>query len=76
MKRRSIWWALVLVLVAIGAGFWLQQRGSVTTMAGLDSRLQERLLRANAPTFGVSSARVTIVGSTRRAKDAARFIHM
>lgn len=75
MKRTSIWSALVLVLVAIGAGIWLQQRGGVTTMAGLDSRLQERLLRVNAPTFGVSSARVTIVEFFYPACEGCRAFH-
>lgn len=75
MKRTSIWSALVLVLVAIGAGIWLQQRGGVTTMAGLDSRLQERLLRVNAPTFGVSSARVTIVEFFDPACEGCRAFH-
>lgn len=75
MKRTSIWSALVLVLVAIGAGIWLQQRGGVTTMAGLDSRLQERLLRVNAPTFGVLSARVTIVEFFDPACEGCRAFH-
>lgn len=76
MNRTSIkWMAIVLGIAALGIGAWLQHRGGVTPIANLDNQLQERLLRNDAPTFGVSSARVTIVEFFDPACEGCRAFH-